>query len=341
MSYAALPLLRTPRLTLRPLHITDADAIADGVGNYDVSRWLGAVPYPYDVDDARDYIAVVQDQAQPVWAIEAAGALIGTVSTHERLGYWLARPAWRKGYGFEACVGVVDHWFARADASDLEAGFFQGNERSKAVMRALGFRLLGHGTTFAKSLNQDVPSTDMVLTRKAWERRQNFTLYTPRLTLRPMEGRDAAAFAALTVPEITRNLSRLNTGMTTDDVLADLPRRTWRGYLGFTLVIEHQGKFAGTIGIGGGGIGYFLDPELWGQGIMTEALSAVVPEIFDRFPISRIKADHFVDNPASGAVLRKQGFEETGEEMGTSMARVEPAPLITYALTRDNLKDRT
>lgn len=38
MSYAALPVLRTPRLTLRPLTHLDADAIVDGVGNYDVSK---------------------------------------------------------------------------------------------------------------------------------------------------------------------------------------------------------------------------------------------------------------------------------------------------------------
>ena len=338
MSYAALPVLRTPRLTLRPLEKSDAEAIARGVGNYDVSRWLGAVPYPYGIEDAREYIDAVQAEGQSVWGVEGAGGLIGMVSTHERLGYWLARPAWRKGYGFEACVGVVDHWFSDPNSSDLEAGFFQGNHRSKAVMTALGFRLLAYGTTFAKSLNQEVPSTEMVLTRKAWDARQNFTLYTPRLTLRPIEPRDAAAFAAMTVTEVTTMLSRLKTGMTEAEVLADLPRRTWRGYLGFTLVIEYAGKFAGTVGFGGGSIGYFLDPALWGRGLMTEALSACIPEVFDRFPVSKIEADHFEDNPASGAVLRKLGFQITGDEMGTSVARVEPCRLITYALSRDNLK---
>ena len=340
MSYAALPTLGTPRLTLRPLEYSDAEAIAHGVGNYDVSRWLGAVPYPYGVEDAREYIDAVQSEGQQVWGIDSAHGLIGTVSTQDRLGYWLARPAWRKGYGFEACVGVVDHWFASQDAGDLAAGFFQDNHRSEAVMKALGFRLFGHGTTFAKSLNQEVPSIEMVLTRKAWERRQNFKVYTPRLTLRPLEDRDAAAFAAMTVPEVTRMLSRLKTGMTEEEVRADILRRTWRGYLGFTIVIEYEGRFAGTLGIGGGpaSVGYFLDPALWGQGIMTEALSGYLPEIFERFPISRIVADHFDDNPASGAVLKKLRFEVTGEEMGTSLARVEPCRAITYALTRETLR---
>ena len=138
-------------------------------------------------------------------------------------------------------------------------------------------------------------------------------------------------------------LFRFKIGTTVEDILAEIPRMSWRGYLGFTLVIEHQGQFAGTIGIGGNpaSVGYFLAPGFWGQGLMTEALAAFCPEIFARFPISRIKADHFDDNPASGAVLRKIGFKVTGRDTGTSKARVEPAPLITYALTRDNLKDGT
>ncbi len=108
------------------------------------------------------------------------------------------------------------------------------------------------------------------------------------------------------------------------------------------MVIEHQGQFAGTIGIGAGpsSVGYFLDPKLWGQGLMSEALRAFCVEVFDRFPIARIEADHFVDNPASGVVLTKTGFVKTGTDMGTSTARVEPCALITYALHRDNLKDR-
>ncbi len=343
MSYAALPILRTPRLTLRPLEDTDADAIADGVGNYDVSRWLGSVPYPYSVEDARIYIRDVHEEGQPVWGIESADGLIGTISSHDRLGYWLARQGWRKGFGFEASRAVADHWFSHSNAVDMEAGYFQGNVRSAEVLRALGFQFLRNATTYARSLAQDVPATDVILTRKRWNARKDFTLYTPRLTLRPMEERDAAGVAALTVPEVTRMLSRLKTGMSEAEMRADLPRRTWRGYLGFTLVIEHMGRVAGTVGIGAGpsAIGYFLDPKLWGQGLMTEALSAYLPEIFDRFPISKIEADHFDDNPASGAVLKKLGFEVTGSAMGTSKARVEPEPVITYALRRDNLKAST
>ena len=340
MSHAALPTLRTPRLTLRPLEHSDADAIVDGINNFDVSRWLGTVPYPYRLEDAQKYLAIVRDGGQQVWAIESEAGFIGTISSHEQLGYWLARQGWRKGFGFEAGRAVVHNWFADAKNEDISASHFQGNGRSAGVLRALGFQFLRHTKTHAESLAQEVPATDVILTRKRWEARQGFTLYTPRLTIRPIEDRDAGPFARLTVPEITRMLSGLKTGMSEAEVLADLPRRRWRGLLRFTLVIEHQGQFVGTIRVGAGptSVGYFLDPALWGQGLMTEALTAVLPELFDRFPISAIHADHFEDNPASGAVLRKLGFSKTRQSLAKSVARVEPGVLITYALKRDNLR---
>ena len=51
-----------------------------------------------------------------------------------------------------------------------------------------------------------------------------------------------------------------------------------------------------------------------------------------------IEADHFDDNPASGAVLRKLGFQELGKGIGKSQARLEPAPVTLYRLRLDDLK---
>ncbi|MDA8587154.1 GNAT family N-acetyltransferase [Rhodobacteraceae bacterium] len=340
MSYAALPTLRTPRLTLRPLEHSDADAILDGVGNYDVSRWLGGLPYPYARDDALEFIERVHRQSLMIWAITEGGALLGVVGLDEELGYWLARPGWGKGYGFEAAHAAVAHWFANPENGDLVSGHYDENKRSRRVLSSLGFKITGHSPRFARVLAQAVPGTDVVLTRDRWQARQDFTLYTPRLTIRPIEDRDAGAFARLTVSDITRMLSRLKTGMTEAEAQANLPRHKWKGLLHFTLAIEYRGQLVGTIGVGAGpaSVSYFLDPALWRQGVMTEALSATLPELFERFPIAQIFADHFEDNPASGAILRKLGFAQTGQRMATSMARVEPAPLITYALNRDDLK---
>src|SRR3546814_17905573 len=47
--------------------------------------------------------------------------------------------------------------------------------------------------------------------------------------------------------------------------------------------------------------------------------------------IPRLTAAHFVDNPASGAVLRKLGFRPTGRRIErASLGRGTPAPTVEY-----------
>ena len=141
MSYAALPVLRTPRLTLRPLTDQDADAIVDGIGNFDVSKWLAVVPYPYSRDDAEKFIAKVDESGKPFWAICDADGLQGVVCLDDELAYWLARRVWGRGYGFEAAHAAVSHWFADPGAGDLMSGYFEGNTISGRLLFALGFVL--------------------------------------------------------------------------------------------------------------------------------------------------------------------------------------------------------
>ena len=340
MSYAALPILRTPRLTLRPLTSLDADAVVDGIGNYDVSRWLGRVPYPYGRSDYDEFFQRVIRENLMIWGIQHNNALIGAVGLDEELGYWLARPFWGQGYGFEAAVAAVSHWFSDRRNGDLASGHYDDNHRSRRLLQALGFRSLGQSPRYARSLAQEVSGTDVVLTRADWQARQDFTLKTPRLTLRPINDSDAADFAALTMPEALRLVSDLKPQMTRPEALAEIGHLKWQGYPGFLLALERQGRMAGTLGFAEGRINHALLPEFRGQGLTGEALSAFLPEIFRRFPVNSIEARHFEDMPDSGAILRKLGFTETGRDIGTSLARLEPATLITYALLQGNLRDR-
>jgi len=55
-------------------------------------------------------------------------------------------------------------------------------------------------------------------------------------------------------------------------------------------------------------IGYWLGEPFWGRGIMTDAISAIVPVAFERFAIVRLQAGVFATNPASMRVLEKCGF---------------------------------
>ncbi|MEM9426354.1 MAG: GNAT family N-acetyltransferase [Pseudomonadota bacterium] len=341
MSYAALPTLRTPRLTLRPLTEDDTDDIVAGVGNFDVSKWLGVVPYPYAATDALAFIDDVTQNAKEVWGIFDRTGLVGTASTDTELGYWIARPAWRKGYGFEAAQAVVKRWFENPENGVMTSGYFHGNDRSKGVLTALGFEETDTRTRHAKSLSQDVTSHEMRLTRSAWRARQVIDIRAERLRLRPMIEGDAPFITDLARPEVTRMLFSLKTGLSEDDARAFIHARRWRGVPGFALMIEQAGQPVGYVATGnsaGVELYYALHPDHWGKGLMSEAVQAFLVDLFARFPINRVVADRFEDNPASVHVLEKCGFVATGRDIGHSSGRLEPAPVITYALIRDNLR---
>ena len=83
---------------------------------------------------------------------------------------------------------------------------------------------------------------------------------------------------------------------------------------------------------------YFIDPAYWGQEYATEAMWCFLKTFGPRFDLSEIGANHFEDNPTSGAVLRKLGFKKSGSGMAKSQARLEPAPVTLYRLKLEELK---
>ena len=96
------------------------------------------------------------------------------------------------------------------------------------------------------------------------------------------------------------------------------------------------------IGIVGGGrdaeagtfeIGYWIAPMCWGQGIATEAAGAFKQHLIKTFGVQSLTADHFEDNPASGRVLAKLGFVETGRGEDFCMGRDMTVPVIHMAWT--------
>ena len=68
-------------------------------------------------------------------------------------------------------------------------------------------------------------------------------------------------------------------------------------------------------------------------GFATEAASAVIAMARDSLRLPLLRATHFIDNPASGHVLRKLGFERTGQAAPrTCLARQADILAIDYAL---------
>ncbi len=81
------------------------------------------------------------------------------------------------------------------------------------------------------------------------------------------------------------------------------------------IALKEDDSLIGTIALqrfdemeGSCSFAYMLGRDFWGQGYATEALMAVLDHAFRVLQAASIQADHFVENPASGAVMRKVGM---------------------------------
>lgn len=142
---------------------------------------------------------------------------------------------------------------------------------------------------------------------------------TPRLLLRPGWPEDIdPLFAAINDEAVVRNLARAPWPYKRDDAEQFLAAARPVLQPNF-LIFRRNGKapqLLGCIGFGDDGeghleLGYWIARDHWGQGYATEAGRAVL-EIARTLGHPEMRAEHFVDNPASGKVLRKLGFRPTG-----------------------------
>jgi len=147
-------------------------------------------------------------------------------------------------------------------------------------------------------------------------------LHTPRLILRPFreeDVRDVFTFFA-SDPAVTRYLN-----WTSHDSLDDTERLL--GYwldeygsdMGDNWAIEYEGHVVGNLSAVEMShqnsfvqVAYCLSRSLWNQGLMTEALRAVIHFFLHDCCFHRVYARYIVENSASGRVMEKAGMRPEG-----------------------------
>lgn len=141
-----------------------------------------------------------------------------------------------------------------------------------------------------------------------------------RLFLRPAWPEDwAELHDAVNDEGVVRNLARAPWPYRADDARWFVSREADPRHPDFlvTLPGAEGARIIGCAGIAAGEagsveLGYWIAREHWGRGYATEAARAVL-SVARSIGHDRIEASHFLDNPASGRVLRKLGFRPTGE----------------------------
>lgn len=167
-------------------------------------------------------------------------------------------------------------------------------------------------------------------------------LTTERLTLRPFRPDDREDFRALA--------GHWDVARMTSDIphpLMDADARQW------LTPAADEARFAlmeDDVLIGGAGyflrtaeaaeVGFWLGRAHWGRGFATEAVKAVLAYGLIQGNCASFTSSHFTDNPASGRVLAKLGFEPSGTCRIACIARGDEVAAITYVLSREQAAAR-
>ncbi|RMI14668.1 MAG: N-acetyltransferase [Calditrichaeota bacterium] len=151
------PILKTPRLILRPCTLADAPAVQRLAGDREIAATTLNIPHPYERKMAEEWIAshpqLLEENKQVIYGITLAsdGAFVGTISLSlkwdERmaeLGYWIGRPYWNRGYCTEAARAIVEYGFIRLNLHRIFAHHLTRNPASGRVMQKLGMQHEGH-----------------------------------------------------------------------------------------------------------------------------------------------------------------------------------------------------
>ena len=160
---------------------------------------------------------------------------------------------------------------------------------------------------------------------------------TERLLLRPSWPEDAPALhAAMSDEDIVRNLALAPWPYSKQDADDFAGTQQSVTHPHFFLFQRTGGapRLIGCCGLGNSTgeteIGYWIARPYWGLGYASEAAKAVI-DIARAIGHKHLVAGHFTDNPASGAVLRKIGFNPTGRiAMRHSKGRGGEAPCALY-----------
>lgn len=166
---------------------------------------------------------------------------------------------------------------------------------------------------------------------------------TPRLILRPFVLEDAPAMYRnwANDPEVTRYLtwpahsSPEISAMVVESWVAQYPQKD---FYQWAIVPKALGEPVGSISVvrqegDTFEIGYCIGKKWWRKGLTSESLTGVMDFLFDRVGVRRIEAKHDVNNPGSGAVMKKCGLRYEGTTLQSDRNNQGICDSCHYALT--------
>lgn len=152
LSWPRPPVLRGPRVVLRPFSEVDLDRVVVACGDASTQHWLVSLPRPYEHEHARAYLEETRDQAAQragfTWCItdpadRCLGALslegFGGYARRLEIGYWAHPDARGQGVVTEAVRVVTRYVDDQGLADSVIIRCAAGNTASRRVAEAAGY----------------------------------------------------------------------------------------------------------------------------------------------------------------------------------------------------------
>lgn len=121
---------------------------------------------------------------------------------------------------------------------------------------------------------------------------------------------------------ITKNTLNIPHPYTKDDAIfwINKIKETFENKTSYTFGIRLNStdNFIGAISLGvnskhdRGELGYWIAEPYWNNGYATEAVAAIMDFGFNKINLHKIYAQHLIENPASGVVMKKNGMIKEG-----------------------------
>lgn len=142
-----------PFVTLRQFTLGDVSAVTTACQDPDISRWTASIPFPYEEEHARFWIAQHDrfwssgERAPFAIVSSTTGEFLGSISFASfnwqdhtgEAGYWVAANARRAGVATSALVMLCEYGFQVLNLTGISLHTLVGNRASERVAEKAGF----------------------------------------------------------------------------------------------------------------------------------------------------------------------------------------------------------
>jgi len=336
--------LDTERLQLRPWRDADVLRVAEVMAEARMHEFL-ALPYPYTLEDARQFVLGRAVQARTEGSglscavtERATGRVVGSallrLGEDPEVGYWTALDARGHGYASEA-TDALARWAFAAGLPRVSLHCDVRNVPSARVALAAGFRFegvardafAGGGYGVVRERRGDLARFARLAgdppgpIAPAFPALPEPGLGDGVLALRPVRPGDAVAIGE-TEDELTTQWSFTGEAKSPADVAAAADRAglDWLvGAMAFLAMVDVEtGRLAGTLQLRKagppqlGGVGYVVHPGFRGRGYTTRALRLLASWAFEVAGFARLELGAKVANAASVRAAAAAGWEPDG-----------------------------